>query len=933
MLSSRQSAKRNTNNDCYSDKLRQQFQDNNNQQKAASNLRRQKLKNFQYEDDDLDFINEDHQWRQAAQILSHTEDDLVDDLRQQQQQQQQQRQRQQDENQDDNSSSISFAQSGCHSILSAWRFKANRLKKKKQQQLISSSKRPQSVLSNASTNFTRKSTTSSFKNNNRILLGYPSQQKQQSYFVTNSQRRRRANELILSTLDARRRAYNLQRNASLFGSNLYLNDDLENLMDSGKQQYTSRHSLSPSPVALSNSQLANEARRSKSPSAVLQRPALSDLGLSSAAATNRGSYKPKPLAKKVSSSSRSNSPETESSEAESEHSSSGSQFTQLVTSELTPNCLDLLNNQFGNSRISKPTAASKTLISAAERLPISEPIRQRQKADEAERSERGSDLNSNSNRQFRRDVLMRDSIRRLRLSNRAQQPAQQPQQRQIVNDADESSSSTSSDQQLKQLKPLPKARKMDIENNPFLKRGHFRTTSVRSVESTISKSNAPENQQPIVRANKPKILTPKPRITPSETINTFNSSQANSNKKDDEDDVQLVERMLRQMKPNQVFTSYNKQKSETLLNSNERILTTLNEPIKLSKVPSQHQQAAPSSSRSMKTSDSVVSRSSPTRAQRMELPDRIANISPPLGFGDSIAEEPNYYLNREPKTRLVIVEPRSRSTTSIKKIEISKQQQQPQIVNRSVSVERPPIVATRRKITPQTALRTTSQQDLKPLPVFERTADDEFKKRVDYLRKLAKANLDSDESAKNNSNKQQQRQQPLTRPMSTNWSRNEPTVVPTTDRPKPLLSSPSGRTEVTQSLFDERARWKSGPYANKEDLSPRRSPATTNLDSILADRYQLNKEQSLVLERPDGGNRWRRSNSSLASLNSPTKTETTRKAAAETAVDRRPIPRPTSPLVLSTSSRPNTTNILPPQRQPKQTDLNDTQMTSSALVK
>ncbi|CAA3033045.1 Hypothetical predicted protein, partial [Olea europaea subsp. europaea] len=142
-------------------------------------------------------------------------------------------------NQDD-SSSISFAQSGCHSILSAWRIKAaNRAARLASTSSRASSQpqalaeRPVSVLSNGSSQGRKSVASTAFTGRSlrglpigaggqvaRIPLGPKSAQ----HFVTNTRRRRRANELILSTLEARRRAVSLNRAnlGSLFGSESYL---------------------------------------------------------------------------------------------------------------------------------------------------------------------------------------------------------------------------------------------------------------------------------------------------------------------------------------------------------------------------------------------------------------------------------------------------------------------------------------------------------------------------------------------------------------------------------------------------------------------------------------------------------------------------------------------------------------------------------------
>lgn len=979
-----------------------------------------------------------------------------------------------DEDEDDDDSSISFAQSGCHSILSAWRIKAaNRAARRLSRNNGSSNQRPTSVLSNGSSAITKKSLLSnafssragkSPASQTRIQLG-PAQAQ---HFVTNSRRRRQANELILETLEARRRALTLNRQnvASLFGSSSYLEGvgidggaattgglvsinkppankvevagDPSALLQASSDDYNTRLSLSPSPIGrrganlsptalqlrhrtpmsdLGGRQLSGSSSRSKSPTLDREQEKRLNAG-ANYKRHSKESLKSKsppaaprrpPLAKLDQNSSdlySSNSSSSDSSE------SSGSQFTQLVTSELAPDCILLdeqalrqsqqqqqkqsllaTNNNKPIQQQQRPTLPSKQPRESFKRpSPVSveqsnsntfaqmkppkvpERTKRKQKHTSLEPVsgsvlERKTESELEASSRLRRGALRRDSIRRLRL-NRA--PPLQQQQQQSEPDSSSDVANSASSNRLdneKMQQPLSPTRKLDIESNPFLNRGHFRSNSVRTMSNTsetapiISTDSTPKRnswlfgstrsskQNELEAPERPRLFSEARRSNSTDRLtagkaNKPHQQQTNqSEAQQQREEIRRVERMLRQMKPNQVFTSYTRDENDQLssMHSSSQMMPSSSRirEAKSSELPptgatsyikpkvnvtsgrsydnltpmrivrenylnplsrdsskfdstprnrgqyEERIQYEKSSSRLQSSGLGIEKMRSEkiVNSERTEI-KRSSSISPPVEFADHPKQQmktPSYPQQYQYQDKQTNLQPNKESTRNSseqeQKLIRSRSpiaQQQPRqvaptgLVRRALSEERPAIVSrgkvgplnepvggqsnsilqTNRPVQQQQAVTSESKllQNQPSLPKFERTADDEFKKRVDYLRKLAHANLSDEPLVSRATQQKKATEKPLTKPMSTNWRQSSSSEEQGSKKERPALSS--NRWSYEPSLTSERSR----------EHAP--SVAMTNIDSLLADRYQLPLSERV----PYSGLKWRRSNSSLASV-------------------------------------------------------------------
>lgn len=1076
------------------------------------------------------------------------------------------------EEEDDDNSSISFAQSGCHSILSAWRLKAAHRATSRQ------SRRPISVLSNGSSTGKRSAAASvaltarsslrgggkSPAAQTRIPLGPTSAQ----HFVTNTRRRRRANELILTTMEARRRALALNRqNASLLGSASYLaggsptevneHDDYRlSMSPSPLIERTTKcppsPRLSPAKVALSDlgavqHRATAEAQRNRLLLASAKqlrhnlRASESPGGKQPASHHQSASVKRPPLAKLDQNSSDLNTTNSSSSGSESSSSSSGSQFTQLVTSELVaPDCDLLEQREAIRARLNPPVGAESrqqqhrrspahsqqrrppVVGSPARSSPQKPPraperIRRAKPSSPSERSPTSPEpqakldqtlAGSEKANKLRRGALRRDSIRRLRLTRSAAVSSEQQRDESSSSDVAAPSSDSSmqqtgpssprdtTDNNARQFQALSKARRLDIESNPFLNRHHFRTTSVRSNStgrgSEIGEgasspappapTNRPANLGGSLRdsnsigrifglASRPstnsaaseqertiKRVEREPRMFSQARRANATEQVAGSGDHKAQEEVRQVERMLREMKPNQVFSSYRlkeKEDSATMRSSEtgaqpqqrkresdwrqqsfnsrlrehhtvsheNRSLATSGGQHEQSRSKQQYREAIPStvpnatreatnaarftsnrpdgdehfrgqttSNRQPVVSEGSRSRddlkfdrmgnkrqcelaeswrreqtTSPTSdeerftSKRMEL-IRSTSISPPLAFADPAkqrrsdthrppqpsspkrvteAQKDNQQAYPRYQTRLVVERPASHQTA-------------PSGTRRSASEERPTVATRNRALAASASQHTQPRQVVgtsgRPaaqasLPKFEDTAEDEFRKRVDYLRKLARANISSEPvlgeaTKRKETSAKTTAAQPLaaerpppvsrTKPISINWRQED---LNGNQRSFPKSSNLSS-TQSDLLANDERAKWNFGPLAErpaKPQARTTRNMATTNLDlALLADRYQTRSNQLEAEAGPVSAlaGKWRRSNSSLASIGS--------RSAGTT----KPPQRATSPLPLA-SLEPRlpaqkSVNLLRPLPQGNQVvdqQARPAELTSSAVVK
>lgn len=1076
-------------------------------QESSSNLKPTNVD--QVESDDAEELEE--HWRQAAQMLTDDGEYLLDDRGKSRQQRNRQRQPQEgqkyqayttkqqspgyaqnapstpesaqsrdtnsadneaddDEQFEDDDSSISFAQSGCQSILSAWRIKAaNRAARQLSRNSGRDSHRPTSVLSNGSSAITKKSLASttftsrgkSPASQTRIPLG-PAQAQ---HFVTNSRRRRRANELILETLEARRRtlALSRQNTASLFGSASYLDglglDPMTGgvatggqlaLIQASSDDYNPRLSLSPSPLG----------RRGASPTALLRkqhqqqpRGPMSDIGQSRNSSTNNklalaasstasqaqrqrlltGVKRSKESLKSINSKSPpaaprrpplakldQNSSDLYSSNSSSSDSSesSGSHFTQLVSSELAPDCILLDEQALKQSQQRNLLIAPQTSISqpresfkrparvltekpATSARPASTTVAQPPKVPERTKRklklsssspspkpvtvlERKSESEVEGASKLRRGALRRDSIRRLRLNRTPQQQQQQQQQASMDSSSDVAqSSSDSSSFEVRKQQPLSPSRKLDIESNPFLNRGHFRTTSVRTTNNEAApnlseptstpkrnswlfgstRSGKQNDEAAVITTNNPRMFSEARRSSSSEQLaaNRANKQQQKlkqqqQQQQQQEEDIRQVERMLRQMKPNQVFTSYAEEKQTSTMRDTVQNAPNMAASVKSSKLPAnttsnvkpnntsagnfatstETTRATESPTRLVKkgskshndlkfdatgnrrhyeleerwkhekTSTGPVKGSKSPRdseqrseekmiSQRIEIM-RSSSISPPVEFADPKStfspprtsyqsmqqqqqQQQHQQTRRQPQptaglvtTTTASLQPanmrvqssreltqqaatRSKSPTLQQQKQVEREQQvaPSSVYRRALSEERPPVVARRKVPTTSTqpdqprpirnqqqVLKANKLQAEPSLPKFERTADDEFKKRVDYLRKLARANL-TDEPVVS---QQKVAGKALTKPMSTNWRQS------------------NQQQEKSQQAKSNRWSFEPSPAERAKMSEQERRVAMTNLDALLADQYQLPVNE----QTGSSAFQWRRSNSSLASL-------------------------------------------------------------------
>lgn len=765
-----------------------------------------------------------------------------------------------DYEQNDENSSISYAQSGSHSMLSGWR-----LKQQQAGSPLTSAKldrrrsnRPNSVLSNSSSVATKRSTLSKFllgpmsrkPTSSAAIQRIPLGPKSAQHFVTNTRRRRRANELILEALDARRRAIaaNRQNSASFYGSASYLGPQDQIY---GESQLVNRLSLSPSPILIPNSSGAvpTHANR-KTPSPAPRRTALSDLGVSRQAAQLSSRVTPEarrainanvkrvPTLAKLDQNSSDLCTSNSSSGSSSQISSSDeSQFTQLVTSELVAPDYMLqdeyrrLANEKTNMKPKRPDGHSDQAPirhhdnessrvakrSTSEVNRVIEPKNlKRSVVSQETTSEQPQTIDRDMGPGLKRDALNRDSIRRLRLSGRrAPQPEQPAVSSPSKNDTRRATQESTRPQTL--LSHSGRSRSFD--------------------EATIANERESRRQSRFISPSRTPVReqseTTKPKETPSDSSANWRTARQRSSisgadlVKESNVSILEMEKILEQLKTSQLkpikstetLTTSRaqfqmKKESRSVLEVPASTYFTVRQANETQPITRLVRVDAPNSSKPappprpqhpsrLKTTETRVTEES--RSRKL-LSSGMVDISPPPEFADP--KPPPTLAGRVPATDYSSV----LTTTP-----------QPSTSNRDLT----------RTATPPKAPKTT--------PKFEKTGDDELRKRVDQLRRLARSQSQPEGDL------QAKQQMKLVKPLSTNWKpENEPAKAQVSreaiEKPRPI--SPKPRLGTTQS-----------PTTYRSSLA-----ATTNLDTFLLPPPVQGSSST------QSDQRWRKSSPSLAAF-------------------------------------------------------------------